>query len=103
MSSALYRFGSIERTGRAAIDAVPPDASVIAQTAVAPHMTHRRDLFRLDPEAPDADYVIAVSERSPWPNATAADVNALLAERRRRGYAVIFERDGWVVLRRASR
>jgi uncharacterized membrane protein len=103
LSSKPYRFDTVDRTGRDAIGVVPPDASVVAQTAVAPHMTHRRDLFRLDAEAPEADYVIAVPERSPWPNATAADVHALLAERRRRGYAAIFERDGWVVLRRAGR
>ena len=69
---------------------------------MAPHLALRKDLFRLDPEAPEADYVIAVDGRSPWPNATAADVNALLAARRRRGYLVVFERDGWVVLRRAQ-
>jgi len=103
LSSKPYRFDAIDRAGPDAIGLVPPNASVVAQTAVAPHMAHRRDLFRLDPESPDGDYVIAVPERSPWPNATAADVHALLAERRRRGYAVIFERDGWVVLRRGGR
>ncbi|PYR26950.1 MAG: hypothetical protein DMF92_17350, partial [Acidobacteria bacterium] len=98
-----YRFDTIDRTGPEAMGVVPPDAPVIAQTAVAPHLTHRKDLFRLDPQAPEADYVIAVPERSPWPNATAAEVYALLAERRRQGYGVIFERDGWVVLRRGGR
>jgi len=103
LSSKPYLFDAVDRTGPDAIGVVPPDASVVAQTAVAPHIAHRHDLFRLDPEGPDADYVIAVPERSPWPNATAADVHALLAERRRRGYAVIFERDGWVVLQRGGR
>ena len=102
-SSRPYLFDAIDRTGPDAIGVVPPDASVVAQTAVAPHMAHRHDLFRLDPEGRDADYVIAVPDRSPWPNLTAADVRALLDERRRRGYAVIFERDGWVVLRRGGR
>ena len=103
LSSKPYQFDAVDRAGPDAIGLVPPNASVVAQTAVAPHMAHRRDLFRLDPESPDGDYVIAVPERSPWPNATAAEVHALLAERRRRGYAVIFERDGWVVLRRGGR
>ena len=103
LSPKPYRFDTIDRTGQEAMGVVPPDAPVIAQTAVAPHLTHRKDLFRLDPQAPEADYVIAVPERSPWPNATAAEVYALLAERRRQGYGVIFERDGWVVLRRGGR
>jgi uncharacterized membrane protein len=100
LSTKPYLFDAIDRAGPDAMAVVPPDASVVAQTAAAPHLTHRRDLFRLDPQAPDADYVIAVPERSPWPNADAAAVHALVAERRRRGYAVVFERDGWVVLRR---
>ena len=102
LSPKPYRFDAIDRAGADALGAVPPNASVVAQTAVAPHLALRKDLFRLDPEAPEADYVIAVDGRSPWPNATAGDVNALLAERRRRGYLVVFERDGWVVLRRAQ-
>ena len=71
LSPKPYRFDTIDRTGPEAMGVVPPDAPVIAQTAVAPHLTHRKDLFRLDPQAPEADYVIAVPERSPWPNATA--------------------------------
>jgi hypothetical protein len=43
-----------------------------------------------------------VPARTPAPNATAPDAAALVDERRRRGYAVVFERDSWVVLRRAT-
>jgi uncharacterized membrane protein len=103
LSPRTYQFGAVERAGRDAIAAIPIDASVVAQTVVAPHLSHRQDLFRLDPSAPDASYVIAVFERTPWPNASFADIRALLAARQARGYAVVFERDGWVVLRRSER
>ena len=99
-SPRTYQFGAIEAAGREAIVAIPADASVVAQTVVAPHVSHRNDLFRLDPSAPDASYVIAVFERTPWPNASFAEIRALLAARQARGYAVVFERGGWIVLRR---
>ncbi len=103
LSPRTYQFGEIEQAGREAIAAVPADASVVAQTVVAPHISHRHELFRLDPSAPDASYVIAVFERTPWPNASLADIRALLAARQARGYAVVFERNGWIVLKRADR
>jgi predicted deacetylase len=76
---------------------------VVAQTCIAPHLAHRFSLFRLDHDAPDADYVVAVDERSPWPLASDAEVHDLLAKRVSRGYVVVFDRDGWMVLRRNQR
>jgi uncharacterized membrane protein len=102
VSPRTYQFGAIEQAGRGAIAAIPANASVVAQTVVAPHISHRHDLFRLDPSAPDADYVIAVFERTPWPNASFADLRALVDARRARGYRVAFERDGWIVLKRGD-
>jgi len=57
----------------------------------------------LDTLAPDADYVIAVDERSPWPVSSFGEIRLLLAERQRHGYVVVFDRDGWVVLSRTRR
>ena len=100
LSLKLHRFGALEHAGREAISLIPADASVVAQTCVAPHVSHRAALYRLDADAPDADYVIAVDGRSPWPLSSFDEIRELLDERRRRGYSVMFERDGWVVLRR---
>jgi uncharacterized membrane protein len=82
-----------------ALALIPRDASVVAQTAIAPHLSERPAIFILDDSAPAADYVIAAAPLDPWP-ITTADVDALLAARRAAGYRVIFERDGWLVLRR---
>lgn len=100
-SPALYRFGALERAGRQVLAVVPADASVVAQTNVAPHFSHRASLYRLMPDAPPADYVIAVEGRSTWPVATFQEIRGLLDERQRQGYRVVFEQDGWIVLRRA--
>ena len=102
-SGKLYRFGPIEQGSREALSLIPADASVVAQTCIAPHLSHRNALFPLDTLAPDADYVIAVDERSPWPVSTLGEIRLLLAERQRHGYVVLFDRDGWVVLSRTRR
>jgi uncharacterized membrane protein len=99
-SKKLYRFGPVEWSARAALDLIPAGASVVAQTCIAPHLAHRRQLFALDRDAPDADYVVAVDQRSAWPLASGAEVRALLADRIAHGYFVLFDRDGWVVLQR---
>jgi uncharacterized membrane protein len=98
-TSRTYAFGPAEHAGRDAIAIVPPEASLVAQTAIAPHVSHRRDLFMLQPGAPEAEYVIAMPRLGPWPNASAADVADLVAARRASGYHVVFDRDGWIVLR----
>jgi uncharacterized membrane protein len=100
-ASRTYRSGAVERTGRDALQVIPDEASVVAQANVGPHLSHRAALFRLDAEAPEADYVVAVDRRSPWPLANYDEIRALLAVRQRRGYEVVFDRDGWIVLRRA--
>jgi uncharacterized membrane protein len=100
-SPTFYRFGALERAGGQVLGVVPADASVVAQTNVAPHLSHRASLYQLTPDAPPADYVIAVEGRSTWPVATFQEIRALLDERRRQGYRVVFEQDGWIVLRRA--
>ena len=83
-----------------ALAAIPPDASVVAQSSVAPHLSHRRSIYVLDSRAPDADYVIACSTLNPWPAGRFDELQSLLDERRRRGYTTLLEADGWTVLKR---
>jgi uncharacterized membrane protein len=98
-SEKLYRRDGIERAAPEALALIPAGASVVAQTCVTPHLSQRRNLFPLEAAAPDAEYVIAVEARSPWPMASMEDVRGALADRRRRGYMTVFDRDGWTVLR----
>ena len=102
-SKKLYQTDIVERTAPEALALIPTDASVVAQTCIAPHLSHRDKLFLLDAIAPDADYVVAVDHRSPWPMASFEEIRGVLADRQRRGYVVLFDRDGWVVLGRATR
>jgi uncharacterized membrane protein len=99
-SPAFYRVSAIDRAGVQALGVVPPGASVVAQTNIAPHMSHRFLLYQLAPHAPDADYVIAVEEHDTWPVASFQEIRGLLDERQRQGYRIVFGQDGWIVLRR---
>ena len=86
--------------GREALALVPSDASVVAQAAIAPHLSQRELIYMLDGTAPDADYVVAADPLNPWPLASPDAIRELVDARRAAGYQTVFERDGWVVLRR---
>jgi uncharacterized membrane protein len=77
---------------------IPSDASVVAQAVVVPHLSRRDRVYVLEPGAPDADFVVAVEPLNPWPLEHYDAIRALLDARRRSGYQVVFEQDGWIVL-----
>jgi uncharacterized membrane protein len=83
-----------------ALAQIPPDASVLAQAAIVPHLAHRDRIYLLEDGAPDADFVIASAHLSPWPASNQESFDAWLDQRRRAGYREVFAKDGWVVLRR---
>src|SRR5262249_34205557 len=99
-SPQFYEKPIVNRTGYDAVAAIPRDASIVAQAAVAPHIAHRDGIHILDAAAPDAGYVVAATGLSPWPLASAGELAALVRARQTRGYDVVFERDDWIVLRR---
>ena len=80
-----YRTSQTVETGRQVLAMVPPDAAVVAQAAIVPHLSQRTTIYMLEPLAPDGDYVIAQADLSPWPNATRAEILRLVLERERRG------------------
>ena len=95
-----YRPIATHEAAQEALSAIPPDASVVAQAAIVPHLSQRPVIYMLEDDAPEAEFVIAAEPLNPWPLATAAEIRRLVDERRGRGYQPVFERDGWVVLRR---
>jgi uncharacterized membrane protein len=101
-AASHYRGSTVSAVGNTVVRMVPDGASVVAQAAVVPHLSRRHAIYVLDDVAPDAEYVIAADALNPWPLASTDDLRTLVAKRRSRGYAVIFEQNGWTVLRRAS-
>jgi uncharacterized membrane protein len=100
-SPGPYKAVPFEATARQVLALIPADASVVAQTALLPHLSQRREIFILETGAPDAEYVVSSTHVSPWPLNSLDEVTVLTEERRRRGYTAVFEEDGWLLLRRA--
>jgi uncharacterized membrane protein len=102
LSPKTYEQPSGARTGDEAMARIPAGASVVAQAAIVSHLSRRDLIYMLDAKAPDADYVVAAADLSPWPAVRFEDLASLVEDRRRRGYTPVFDKDGWIVLRRAS-
>ncbi|NOT26005.1 MAG: DUF2079 domain-containing protein [Acidobacteria bacterium] len=95
-----YVSTPVHRTGYRAMQRVPQSASVVAQGAALPHLSQREQAYILRPGAPEVDVIIASRELDPWPQANYEEIRQLLDERRARGYKVVFDENGWIVLLR---
>ena len=99
---AHYTLTSSDRDGYALLSMVPPEASVVAQAAIAPHLSRREQIHVLGDGAPDAEFIIASAWLSPWPAASYDELRILLEAYQRRGYTVFRERNGWLLLRASA-
>jgi uncharacterized membrane protein len=95
-----YAIDDRHRAGYAAIAQIPRDASVVAQGAILPHVTHRQNVFILRDPPQDALFVIANRNLGSYPLGGADEVDRVVSERKARGYEVIRDSDGWVLLRK---
>ena len=102
-TSKHYQRARFQDTGEQVVALIPPGASVVAQGAIVPHLSNRRDIFVLRAEAPDADYVIASRDVSAWPEPDHDAIAALVEQRKVNGYRTIFDRDNWILLARPGR
>jgi uncharacterized membrane protein len=100
LSPSYYEMAPGDRTGYRALEAIPADASVVAQTAIVPHLSQRKQLYLLDSRALDGDYLVACARLSAWPANSFTELAAIIEQRRGRGDGVVFDEDGWLVLRR---
>ncbi|HZT77473.1 MAG TPA: DUF2079 domain-containing protein [Vicinamibacterales bacterium] len=89
---------AMRTTAFEALAAIPPGAPVVAQAAIAPRLAHREAIAILTADAPDAEWVIASAWLSPWPARSVEELAAWLRRYRERGYTVVFDRGGWIVL-----
>ena len=100
MNPKHYRAPAFLPVAREALARIPPAASVVAQSPIVPHLSHRDRIYILDEAFPDADVVITAAVLAPWPLAGADDVARQLEAWRARGYRTVFDREGWTVLMR---
>ena len=98
--ASYYKPFPGQQIGYEALSKIPPSASVVAQDAVAAHLTEREKIYYLDAKhVKYARYVIATSTLTPWPNASYQVIHGVLDRYVKDGYSVIFSRGGWTVLR----
>ena len=96
----FYRQTGSEATGYEVVGLIPPTASVVAQDGIIPHLSHREKVFLLKDDAPEADYVVACENISPWPYEEYEAIEQYLAGRVEEGYTTIYSDNGWVLLER---
>jgi uncharacterized membrane protein len=100
LSPSYFQIEPAERTGYRALALVPRDVSVVAQAAILPHLSQRKDAYLLDARALEAEFLVACERLSPWPAGGYAQLGTVVERRRTRGDSVVFSKDGWIVLRR---
>jgi len=94
-----YRIAVGRGAAAKALASIPPDASVVAQAALLPHLSQRPRIYVLDVTSPDAEYVIASQSLDPWPLSGPGQVADLVQQRLAQRYVTIFDEAGWIVLR----
>ncbi|HYJ45042.1 MAG TPA: hypothetical protein VEV81_00415, partial [Pyrinomonadaceae bacterium] len=79
-----------------------PGATVTAQLNIASHLTHRAGAYVIysDMPPPETAYIIASSQVAPYPFESYAEIEKYLARQEQKGYLKVFDRSGWVVLKR---
>jgi hypothetical protein len=95
---STYRFEAWERMVPEIRAVVPPGATLVIQDSLAAHFSRRPLIYTLDERERAAEFVVACRHADPWPNADWAAVESLLT-RWRATHDVVFEREGWIVLR----
>jgi uncharacterized membrane protein len=101
---SFYKETATVAAGNAALAVIPSQTSVIASNAIVPHLTHRNIVKLLSPRSRDESYIIASISSSPAPGfAKRASVQQYIAKREAHGYTVVFDRRGWIVLRKRRR
>lgn len=80
---------------------IPPDAPVSTTSALAPHLTHRREIY-LFPNVLDAQDILLDLTAAPYPLSWGDQRVRLLDLLRGGGFGVVDAADGYVLLRRGA-
>ena len=103
---AFYHFTDIDRAGYRALGLIPADASVLAQSSIVPHLSHRETITMIDKGSMGGpsteDYVIGSFNESWWPLDSRAELEKVLGVKEKAGYKKIFDQEGWFVLKRGD-
>jgi hypothetical protein len=101
-SPGFWRLTPRDEDGYAAMSMITPGASVATLTNIAPHLTHRRGIYIIHPDrpTPPTTYIITSSQITLYPFDSYRQIEDYLTEQQQKGYLKVFDRNGWVVLKR---
>ena len=101
---SFYFLNHNERVGRDVLKLIPPNASVLAQSPIVPHLSHRQNiqLMRLSSltEDHDEEYIIANRYIGTWPLKDFQVIEKCLNQKAENRYITLYDADGWIVLKR---
>jgi uncharacterized membrane protein len=104
--TAFWNFSPVEKTGKIALGLIPKDASVLAQSSLIPHLSHREVIDRADEQwkqsPPSEDYAVFALEENAYP-LDRGDLVQLIELKKRQGYGVLLNQDGWFVLKKKEK
>ncbi len=100
----FYRSNPVVETAPKALALVPPDAKVLAQDTIVPHLSHRKSIYMMAKSelGMDCDYFIACRDLPAWPFDGFDPIEGSARQRMSHGYQKIFDENGWIVLKKAG-
>jgi uncharacterized membrane protein len=103
---SYYRLTSNDLTGVQALKLIPDGASVLAQTTIVPHLSHRNLIWRIDEDSlnneKSEDYIVTCQNLDFGPPHNFETIDQYLNLKQKRGYEKIFDQAGWIVLRKGG-
>jgi uncharacterized membrane protein len=101
---SFYDLTESDLTGRQALNLIPPEASVLSQSPIVPHLSERQVTHMMDPttlaNGLGEDYVIASQKVAVWPFKDMGDVGKILEKVDKGPYLKVFDSNGWVVFKK---
>ncbi len=97
-----YRQTPVIKTGHQILSMIPPNALVLAQDTIVPHLSHRPNIYMIDVNTlgMDCDYFVACKALPSWPLEGFEPIEKNIGQKLEKGYLKVFEGDGWTVLMR---
>ena len=103
---SYYILTENDLVGREALKVIPLEATVLAQDAIIPHLSHRstiESLRKITITRPTRDkYIIVCQNISPWPILDFSEIASYVDLEQKNGYEKIFEKNGWIVLEKSN-
>ena len=91
-----------DRIGLEIMETIPPDAAVSAQSDLAPHLSHRENIFLFPQNLDKADYIMLDVTSIVFPIRAYKEYHDIVTEVMASGFGVAASKDGYLLLERGE-